>query len=61
MEDCNSSLSLRPSYLKALVRRAQLQEDLDKPHEAMKDFEKVLEVDKDHTEARKAVQVRREK
>ena len=48
---------MRPTYLKALLRRAQLQEELDKPHEAMKDFEKVLEMDKDHKEARRAAQV----
>ena len=58
VEDCNESLSLRPDYLKALARRAQLHEETDKPHEAMKDFERVLELDKDHREARRALQVR---
>ena len=32
-------------------------EDLDKPHEAMKDFNRVLDMDKSHTEANKAAMV----
>ena len=32
-------------------------EDLDKPHEAMKDFNRVLEMDKSHAEANKAAMV----
>ncbi len=50
-------LRLKPDYLKVYARRGQIYEELDKPHEAMKDFEKVLEMDKDHKEARMAVQV----
>ncbi len=60
LEDCHLALRLKPDYLKAYTRRGQIYEELDKPHEAMKDFEKVLEMDKDHKEARKAVQVRTE-
>jgi regulator of sirC expression with transglutaminase-like and TPR domain len=49
---------LNPKYVKALNRRAHLYEDLDKPHEAMKDFNQVLEIDKGNVEANKAVMVR---
>jgi len=55
LEDCHEAVRLKPDYLKAYARRGTIYEQLDKPHEAMKDFEKVLEMDKDHKEARKAV------
>lgn len=54
LEDCSSAIELNPIYVKALSRRGQLYEDLDKPHEAMKDFNRVLDMDKSHTEANKA-------
>ncbi len=57
LEDCSQALQLKPDYLKAYARRGNIYEELDKPHEAMRDFEKVLETDKDHKEARRAVQV----
>ena len=55
LEDCNEALKQNPSYLKALVRRAQLFESLDKPHESMKDYEEVLKLDPRHIEATVAV------
>lgn len=55
LEDCNEALVQNPTYLKALVRRAQLFEDLDKPHESMRDYEEVLKVDPKHIEAKVAV------
>ena len=58
IEDCNEALELNPKYVKALLRRAQTFEDTDKPHEAMKDFEKILELDPGNKEARMAVMVR---
>lgn len=58
IQDCSESLELKPDYLKALVRRAQAYEDQDKPHEALKDFEKVLELDPKHAQANVAVRVR---
>lgn len=57
IQDCSESLELKPDYLKALVRRAQAYEDQDKPHEALKDFEKVLELDPKHAQANVAVRV----
>merc|ERR1712107_208324 len=55
IEECTNALELNPNYMKALLRRAQTYEDTDKPHEAMKDFEKVLEFDPAHKDARMAV------
>jgi len=40
-----------------LIRRGQTFENSDKPHEALKDFEKVLEIDPEHKDARFAVMV----
>ena len=58
IEDCTEAIELNPNYVKAILRRAQTYEDTDKPHEAMKDFEKVLELDPGNKEARMAVMVR---
>lgn len=58
IEECSEALALHPTYVKALLRRGQSYEETDKPHEAMKDFEKVLEIDPGHKEARMAVMVR---
>eukprot|EP00095_Tigriopus_kingsejongensis_P001839 maker-scaffold10_size831480-snap-gene-7.20 protein:Tk01839 transcript:maker-scaffold10_size831480-snap-gene-7.20-mRNA-1 annotation:"tetratricopeptide repeat protein 1" len=58
VEDCSDSIRLKPDYMKALVRRAQAYEESDKPHEAMKDFEKILEIDPQHAPANVAVKVR---
>lgn len=55
LEDCNESLSHNPVYLKALLRRAQLFEELDKPHESIKDYQEVLKLDQGNIEARVAV------
>jgi len=55
IENCSEAIELNPNYVKAILRRAQTYEDTDKPHEAMKDFEKVLELDPANKEARMAV------
>jgi tetratricopeptide (TPR) repeat protein len=57
IEDCSCAIELKPDYVKALVRRGQAYEDLDRPHEAMKDFEKVLEIDPGLKEAKIAAMV----
>jgi len=55
IEDCSEAIELNPNYVKALLRRAQTYEDTDKPHEAMKDFEKVIQLDPGNKDARMAV------
>ena len=57
VEDCNQAIELKDNYVKALLRRGQCLEDLDKPHEALKDFEKVLEIDPGLAEAKTALMV----
>lgn len=54
IQDCSRAIDLKPDYVKALLRRGQALEDVDKPHEALKDFEKALEVDPGLKEARAA-------
>ena len=49
---------MNPKYVKALLRRAGLFEEKDKPHEAMKDYQAVLEVDPKHAQSLVAVNVR---
>ena len=58
IENCSEAIELNPNYVKAILRRAQTYEDTDKPHEAMKDFEKILELDPGNKDARMAVLVR---
>merc|ERR1712038_658674 len=55
IEDCSEAIELNDKYLKAILRRAQLYEYTDKPHEALRDFEKVLELDPKHIESLVAV------
>ena len=58
VEDCTEAIDLNSNYLKAILRRAQIYEDTDRPHESMKDFERVLELDPKHIESIVAVRVR---
>ena len=55
LDDCSEALKQNPTYLKALIRRAQLYEDLDKPHEAMADYHEVLKLDSNNIQAKVAV------
>ena len=51
LRDCEEAISNNPKYVKALARRANIYEELDKPHEALKDVENVLSIDPKHIEA----------
>ena len=57
IEQCNEAIQLNPKYVKAFLRREQTYEEMDKTHEALKDFEKVLEIDPGNKEAGKAVMI----
>ncbi|XP_020780137.2 tetratricopeptide repeat protein 1, partial [Boleophthalmus pectinirostris] len=50
--DCTKALELKPDYLKALLRRAELYEQTDKLDEALDDYKKVLERDAHNSTAR---------
>ncbi|XP_014271706.1 tetratricopeptide repeat protein 1 [Halyomorpha halys] len=54
IEDSSKAIELEPSYIKALLRRAQLYETSDKLDEALEDFKKILEYDSSHREAMEA-------
>ncbi|KZC12690.1 PREDICTED: tetratricopeptide repeat protein 1 [Dufourea novaeangliae] len=49
--DCTKAIELNPGYVKALVRRGQLYEEVEKLDEALEDFKKVYSLDPTHTEA----------
>lgn len=52
VEDCSAAIKLDPLYVKALVRRAQAYEKMDKLPEALADYKKVCEIDKSVAAAR---------
>lgn len=43
--DCSEAIKLNPTYLKAIMRRAELYEKTDKLDEALEDYKKTLELD----------------
>lgn len=52
LEDSNSAIDLNPTYVKALLRRAQIYHQMkDKLDEALKDYQSVLELDPKCAEA----------
>ena len=53
--DCTAALALQPNHVKALLRRAQAREELEKMQEALEDMKKVVEIDPSVAEARRAV------
>ncbi|KAJ7516583.1 hypothetical protein O6H91_22G064100 [Diphasiastrum complanatum] len=54
--ESTKALELNPTYVKALMRRAQGQEKLDHLEEALADMKKVLELDPANKEAARTVQ-----
>ncbi|XP_063676156.1 tetratricopeptide repeat protein 1-like [Bolinopsis microptera] len=44
-EDCSISIELNPQYLKAILRRAQVREKLEKLSPALEDYKRVIELD----------------
>lgn len=51
IQDCTRAIELDPDYLKAYIRRSKLFERNDKLDEALDDLKKVLEIDRNYTEA----------
>lgn len=58
--DCTKSLEYNPKYMKSLIRRASLYEELDKLDEALEDYKKILEMDPSYRDAIVACQVQTE-
>eukprot|EP00624_Nannochloropsis_granulata_P001324 evm.model.NODE_16461_length_16004_cov_18.749063.1 len=52
VDDCRVALKLKPGYLKALMRRAQACERLDKLEDALSDYKAVLAIDPTNRVAR---------
>ncbi|XP_078587488.1 tetratricopeptide repeat protein 1-like [Branchiostoma floridae x Branchiostoma japonicum] len=46
VEDCSKALELQPDYVRALLRRAQTYEVLEKLDEALTDYQRVVELDR---------------
>lgn len=51
IQDCTRAIELDPDYVKAYIRRSKLYERNDKLDEALEDLKKVLEIDRNYTEA----------
>lgn len=59
IKDLSIALDLKPDYLKALVRRAELRERTDKLSEALEDYRAILKIDPRNWAALHAEQVSR--
>lgn len=46
LTDCNSAIELDETYLKAYLRRAKINMDLESFDDAVKDYEKIVKLDK---------------
>ncbi|XP_004294618.1 PREDICTED: tetratricopeptide repeat protein 1-like [Fragaria vesca subsp. vesca] len=55
VKECTKAVELNPSYLKALIRRAEAHEKLEHFEEAITDMKKILELDPSNDQARKAI------
>lgn len=51
------AIELNPDYVRALLRRAELYEQMEKLDEALEDYKEVLNRDPNHTNARQACMV----
>ncbi|EDV93495.1 tetratricopeptide repeat protein 1 [Drosophila grimshawi] len=54
IDDCTKAIDLYPEYVRALLRRAKLYEQDDRPDEALADYKRVNEIDPGQREAREA-------
>lgn len=54
ISDCSKAIQLNPSYIRAILRRAELYEKTDKLDEALEDYKSVLEKDPSIHQAREA-------
>ncbi|XP_006897112.1 PREDICTED: tetratricopeptide repeat protein 1 [Elephantulus edwardii] len=54
LSDCSKAINLNPSYIRAILRRAELYEKTDKLDEALEDYKSVLEKDPSVHQAREA-------
>lgn len=57
IKDCSKAIDLHPHYLKAVLRRAELYEKVEKLEEALADYQRMIELDPSHYIARAACMV----
>ncbi|PQQ13673.1 tetratricopeptide repeat protein 1 isoform X1 [Prunus yedoensis var. nudiflora] len=55
IKECTKALELNPSYMKALLRRAEAHEKLEHFEEAIADMKKILELDPSNDQAKKTI------
>ncbi|KAJ6798562.1 tetratricopeptide repeat protein 1 isoform X2 [Iris pallida] len=55
IKECTKALELKPSYVKALLRRGEAQEKLDHYEEAISDMKKIIEIDPSNDQARRTI------
>ncbi|KAL6616188.1 hypothetical protein ACP70R_038458 [Stipagrostis hirtigluma subsp. patula] len=55
IKECTKALELNPSYLKALLRRAEAHQKLEHYDEAIADMKKVLELDPSNEQAKRSL------
>ncbi|TVU30297.1 hypothetical protein EJB05_21907, partial [Eragrostis curvula] len=55
VKECTKALELNPSYLKALLRRAEAHEKLEHYDEAIADMKKILELDPSNQQAKRSL------
>jgi len=53
--NASEALRLNPKYLKVRIRRAELYEETDSPHEALEDWKEIQEQDPSNKNAKKAL------
>ncbi|XP_038941300.1 tetratricopeptide repeat protein 1 isoform X1 [Rattus norvegicus] len=56
--DCSKAIQLNPTYIRAILRRAELYEKTDKLDEALEDYKSILETDPSVHQAREACVVK---
>ncbi|XXG48655.1 hypothetical protein AAC387_Pa02g3040 [Persea americana] len=56
IKECTKALELNPTYMKALVRRAEVHEKLERFEEAIADMKKIIELDSTNVKARGDIQ-----
>ncbi|KAL7134443.1 hypothetical protein ABFS83_11G027900 [Erythranthe nasuta] len=55
VKECTKALELNPTYLKALLRRAEAREKLEQYDESIADLTKIVELDPSNDQARRSV------
>ncbi|KAL9442531.1 hypothetical protein AB3S75_020947 [Citrus x aurantiifolia] len=55
IKECTKALELNPTYMKALIRRAEAHEKLEHFEEAIADMKKILEFDPSNNQAKRNI------